>query len=440
MDNKLNRANYIVVEEARLVPKDILDQVIIPFLEVRTPPYKSKPEYMNDKRLNEEGRISYITSSWYKSESWFEGVTKCIARVAKGDPTATFLAFDYITTVYHNIKTKAMIKNETANMDRINIDMEYRNLPSGTSGKAYFKFSLFKRNLKMAFYPQRDETYNSKKNPYQIPKAIGEIRIISVDVATRANKANDNSIISCIQMIPTKKGYKRHLSYMESHPGQHVGVQAERIKELFYDFEANYIVLDLMGSGIGVFDSLSEETISKKRDISFPPLTVVNEEFQSVKKEVREDLFNNHTRGIDAFPVIFPISASQRLNSEIASAFRTSLQKNMWKFLFTDTDAEPYLQKELKEFDMSGNDSSNYAFFINPYVQTGLLIGECVNLDMKLVGGMIKLEEKSGAYKDRYSSVSYADWIITTEFDKNLLTEETSEDELDLMTSLVQFF
>jgi hypothetical protein len=53
-----NRANYIVIEESRLVPKDILEQVIKPFLEVRNPPYRLKPEYKDDKRLLEEGIIS----------------------------------------------------------------------------------------------------------------------------------------------------------------------------------------------------------------------------------------------------------------------------------------------------------------------------------------------------------------------------------------------
>jgi len=77
---------------------------------------------------------------------------------------------------------------------------------------------------------------------------------------------------------------------MESHEGQHVGVQAERIKEIFVDFDANYIVLDIQNAGISIFDLLSENTESKKRGIVFPPYTVVDESFQSVKKESRKEL------------------------------------------------------------------------------------------------------------------------------------------------------
>jgi hypothetical protein len=246
-----SRCSFLILEESRMVPKDTLEQVLKPFLFSRTPPYRLLPEYAGDDRWKEEGIIAYITSAWYRSEYWMETVKTCIKRMVSGDETANFLALDYLLSIYHNIKTELMIKNEMEDSDPISIQMEYLNIPSGTSGKAYFKPSLFDRKLKNAFYPQREETYNPKKNPHEIKKIDGEIRIISVDVATRANKMNDNSIISCVRLIPLiGKGYERHLVYMESHKGQHVGVQAKRIKEIFYDFESDYVCLDLQNAGI----------------------------------------------------------------------------------------------------------------------------------------------------------------------------------------------
>lgn len=262
-----NRASYVIIEESRLVSKEILEQIIIPFLEVRNPPYRMKPEYANDDRLKEEGRISYITSAGYVIENWFEKVQTCIKRMASGDETANFIALDYLITIYHNIKTSSMIKNEMQDMDAATVQMEYLNIPAGSSGKAYFKPTLFHRNLKQAFYPQRDDNFNSKKNPYDLKKSEGEIRIVSVDIATRANKRNDNSIISCIRMIPLMgKGYERHLAYMESHQGQHSGVQAKRIKEIFTDFDADYIVLDLQSSGINTCPPLGRLRGNKLRN------------------------------------------------------------------------------------------------------------------------------------------------------------------------------
>jgi hypothetical protein len=442
VDNNLNRANYIVVEESRLVSKEILEQVIKPFLEVRMPPYMSKPEYKDDLELREDGIISYITSAWYSAEYWFTYVKTCIKKMVSGDETSNFLAFDYLITLKSGIKTPKMIKDEMDDTDDITVQMEYYNIPSGASGKSYFPLRLFPRTLKKAFYPQREDSYNPKKNKYDIPKEDGEIRFVTSDIATRANKVNDNSIIACIRLIPSiGRGYERHLLYMESHKGQHVGIQAKRIKEIFYDFGANFIVLDLQNAGIGVFDSLSENTICDERDITYPPFTVVDEEYDMVKKEVRDDLRNNHTRGLNALPVIFPISASQDLNSQIATSLKMSLQKKLWKFLIADGDGEDYLIKSVPEFTAHPDDSETYAFFLSVYVQTGLFISECINLDFKPVSDRVKLVEKAGCYKDRYSAISYCNFVISTEFDKWLLKENDNKvSDWDIISGLTQIF
>jgi hypothetical protein len=432
-----NRANYIIVEESRLVPKDILESIIKPFLFSRTPPYRLKSEYAFDDRLKEEGIISYITSAWYKSEYWFSYVKSTIKRMLSGDKTANFLAFDYLTSIYHNIKTPQMIKNEMEDMDEVTAQMEYLNIPSGQSGKSYFKLSLFGRNLKSAFYPQRLDTYNAKKNPYEIKKTEGEIRIISIDVATRANRTSDNTIISCARLIPTRgKGYERHLVYMESHKGKNGVLQAKRIKEIFFDFEADWIVLDLQNAGVLIFDNLSQITDSPERGVEYPALTVANDNF--IEEKLRIEM-QERTLGLNALPVVYPILATNSLNSQIAVSFRSSLQKKLWKFLLPDGDAEEVLMKKYKDF-LKHDDEGIRAFYMNPYVNTTLFIGECVNLDMTLVGGNIKLIEKEGNYKDRYTSVSYLNWIASQVFDIELLKEmdnSSDEDALLAVTMMV---
>jgi len=60
-----------------------------------------------------------------------------------GDKTANFLAFDYLISLRHNIKTKLMLENEMSDADPITVQMEYENLPSGQSGKSYFSMSMF---------------------------------------------------------------------------------------------------------------------------------------------------------------------------------------------------------------------------------------------------------------------------------------------------------
>lgn len=432
-----SRANFILIEESRLVPQEILEAVIKPFLEIRTPPYRNKPEYRNESLLKEEGTIAYITSAWYKAEYWYETVKTCIKRMIGGDESANFLAFDYLITLYHNIKTEQMLKNEMSDMDANTISMEYYNIPSGSSGKSYFKSTLFNRNVKKSFYPQKEDTFSNKKNPYEIKKMEGEIRFMSCDIATRANKINDLSINSCIRCIPLLgKGYNRQLLFMESFKGENTLIQAKRIKELFYDFEADYMVLDMMNAGIAIFDALSQVTQYEERGVDFPAFTVVSPEFDFVDEKVRLEL-QQRTLGLGARQVIFPISATQVLNNQIAVAFRSSLQKKLWNFLIPDGDAEEYLLKNNKEVQTNSNDSEIFAYFMNPYIQTSLFVSECINLDMLLVNGLIKLVEKPGCYKDRYTSVSYANWIIS-HFDKDLLKDQDNTDDFSELMKMMQ--
>lgn len=167
-------------------------------------------------------------------------------------------------------------------------------------------------------------------------------------------------------------------------------------------------------------------------------MTVVDEVFDIVKKDTRDELLMNHTRGLNALPIIFPILASQSSNSQIATYFRSSLQKRLWRFLIPDGDAEEFLTKTVKEFTSNSTDSQTFAFYIQPYIQTGLMIGECINLDMVLVNGLIKLVEKPGCYKDRYSCISYANYVISSQFDASLLREKDDSDEFSEIASLVQ--
>jgi hypothetical protein len=231
------------------------------------------------------------------------------------------------------------------------------------------------------------------------------------------------------------KGMERTLLYIESHNGTHTGVQAQRVKEIYYDFEADYIIQDIANAGIGIFDSLSSPTVSDERGITFPAMTVVGREFDIIDEKLREDLEREHTLGVNALPVIFPIRASEASNSQMAVSFRSSLQKKLWNFLSTEADAELYLMKSQKEFIKDSNDSSSYGFFLSPYVQTSLLINECIGLDMTLTGGLIRLKEHPGARKDRYSSVSYANFIISF-FDKDLLRETQEQNNLSIFESM----
>jgi len=427
-----NRSTLLILDEFRLLKKEIVDKIFIPFLYVRQSPFKKLKQY--DDYPEEEPRKFSISSAGFKAEWWYRDTISVIKMMMEGKHVG-FFCTDYLISLFHKIKTKSQMEQEEELIDPLSFDMEYRNLPSGSSFKSYFKPQMFARNIKNAFYPHREDLLNKKQNPYGIKKLDGEIRIISLDIASRANKINDNSILGCIRLLPTQRGYQRKVVYIESSHGSNIARQALRVKEVFFDFAGDYIVLDIAQNGISVFDVMSSITHSDQRGIDYPSFTVMESPLidEAVKRELQE-----RTLGIDALPIIFPISATQKLNSDIAIAFRTALKKKLFDFLTTDTAAEDYLTQNNEEY-FKNDDVIIRAWLLHPFVQATLFIGECINLEMDVINNHIKLTEGTGR-KDRYTCLSYANWFVSNELDRKLLKQEGGDDNWESIKAVTFVF
>jgi len=428
------RATFIIYEEFRLIDKLVVDSIIRPFAYVRQTPYIQMPQY---EFLREEPKEVFISSAYHKGLWWFDETKKNIKAMLRGDNSG-FIALDYLITLKHNIKTKRQIKNEISKMDEITALEEYYNISWGESASSYFRLKMFgkSRTIQKAFYPQRiDEHYNAKKNPYGINKLEGEMRIVSCDIAQRAGKANDLSITGCVRLLPTHRGFYRELLYMESFSGVNSVLQALRIKQIFYDFEADVIVLDIANAGITEYDQLGILTKDAERGIEYEPMTIMDHE--SIDRKTYEEL-SKRTLGLNGRPVIYPVSGTGELNSQIAVEMRDSLQKKLWKFLVDEASAEDYLIKSpyMKEF-LDVNDINAKAWFLAPYVQTSLSVNEFINLSMTMVSGNIKLVESPGSRKDRFTVLSYANHYASY-MDKALLREESDDNYEAEMLALIQ--
>jgi hypothetical protein len=418
-----NRSTLTIGEEFRLMDKGNYDAIVKPFAIARQAPFMQITEYIN--LPPEEPREILISSAYHKGLWWYDETRKVIKAMLLGKNVG-FIAFDYLIALYHRIKTEKTIEREKATMDSITFQEEYENIPFGENSDAYFKLSMFDkvRDIKRAFYPQRMDNYNQKKNPYDIKKIDGELRIVCVDVATRKSNENDNTIIGCIRLFPTAAGYTREISYIESHLGENTIIQAKRIKQVFYDFSSDYLVIDVAQAGIGIYDDLGVIIKDDERGIEYPAWTVMYTSDMSDKtyKELSERTISNN-----AEEIIYPISATSQLNNDIAVDMRTKLQKKMISFLIDEIDAEDYLIRNVPEYTKISDEISERAWYLHPYVQTSALIHECVGLSMVVVEAKIKLKESTGSRKDRYTCISYGNYFVSTVLDPRIRKEDTTE-------------
>lgn len=422
-----NRCNDLIIDEFAVANKDCVDKILKPFLFPRQIPFSKKPEY---RHIIEPIRTCYISSAGYATDWWYKTTLFVISEMIKGKQ-AGFFATDYLSSLKHNLKTRDQIEEEKK--ENAAFDMQYGNIPARANENSYYQMGMFKRNIKKAFYPMRKQDYPLKKNPFAIPKIEGEVRVLGLDLAVRSSKSNDNSVTSAIRLLPSKKGYERQLVYMESSHGANHSVQANRIKDIWYDFQADFIAMDMGNIGASVFEDLGTAYYNEERGVQMPAFTVMDH--NSISKQVREEL-KEKTLGSNALPIIYPVSATAELNTEMHVAFRSALQKKMWKFLVDDVEGEDFLSKNIKEYFNMADDGIK-AFLLHPYVQTNLFILEALNLEMKIVSSNIKLEEGSGR-KDRYSSVLYANFLSSL-FDKELLKEDDFKDEWEILMGVTQF-
>ena len=421
-----HRSHVTVLEERRLIPNVIIDSIIRPFLVSRQPPYLKQPEYAAIDELKEEPQEIIITSAHYKSYEWWPETKRFIRAMANGDPDVKGIFLDYLILLYHGIKTKKQMIKEKENLDPISFLMEYGNIPYGSSSTSFYKLGLFNRVLKRGWRPIRDEVYvTTRKNIYDIPKMPEEMRVVSVDVAMRAGSTNDNTIITCARLLPSKKGWLTEISFMESHNGKNTNLQALRIKQIYTEFQGDILVLDLANAGISVFDALSSVTKDEVRGVEYQAYTVMNSE--NVDDKLYEELFAR-TLGQEALGCIFPISATAGLNSLIAVKFRERLKKKLISFLVDDNTEEEFLIKSGNKDILDQEDTGVRAYLLQANLQTSLFINESIALEMKIQNGLIKLEEPAGSRKDRYTSVSYLNYYVSL-MDVSLLKEKYSGDD-----------
>lgn len=415
------RGNILILEEFRMIDETILNTVLKPFLNVyRQPPYLKKEKY---RHLTEENVEIYISSAYYTSHWMWNAMQSARDMMLKGKDTAIF-SLDYLTSIHHGLLSKERIKKdrESSNFDDISFLMEYENLMYGQNSNAFFKLDDITKNrkLKNPFYPIKNLDYLSQKNKRKEKLKDGEIRVIGVDVALMGGNANDATVLTCVRLIPNGDKYLRKVAYIETIEGKHTDDQAIRIKQVFEDFQASYVALDTHGNGLSIYDALVKVMYDENRDVEYEAWCAFNDDVMKARAKTQNPL-----------PVIFSIKAGNKLNHEIATSLRVNLQSSNIELLISEMEAKDSLSDKKHYQNASVEDRVSMEL---AYVQTTLLVNELVNLEHDIVGGYVKIKEKSGKRKDRYSSLGFANYLA-----KILEGENLQQDEYDIDDDLVYF-
>lgn len=405
------RAHLVIVDEFVQVKETIINTVLRKFKAgQRRPDFFDKPKYTDKQNVpkpkdwvhvpKEPNREVYISSAYYKYHYSWAKFNAFYKSMVKGK-SYFVCGFPYQLPVSAGYYPLSQIREEMQeeNFDAVSWSMEMCSEFFGESTSAFFSYKdvSTQRKLILPVYPKPYyELLGDPKIKYQ-KKKLGEIRLLGIDVATQGGSKNDATAISLLQMMPTNYGYSRSATYMETIDGGHGQDQAIRIRQLYDDLDCDFVVIDCNGVGLSVFDELAQDQYDSERKIVYEAWSCINDEAMAAR-----------CRNPDAPKIMYSVKATAQFNSDAAVYLRDCMRRGKIRFLTDEADGKEWLNGSKAFQNLAVEDQVMYEA---PFYQISAFVNEIVNLDYTLLNDKIKVKERSGARKDRYSSILYANFI-----------------------------
>lgn len=420
------RCNILITDEFRMVDLNTINTVLRRFLTApRQPNYLNNPKY---EHLQERNKEIYMSSAWMKSHWSFEKCKSFFVNMMDDKKKYFICSLPYQVSIKENLLSREQVQDEMseADFDEIKWQTEMEALFFGDTDGAFFSFDDVsnRRKLHNAIYPIE---LSGNRRDFKIPELLpNERRILSVDIALMASgkHKNDASSIIINSAIPTNNdSYIANIIYLENHEGARTDELAVIIRRLFEQYKCTDLVIDTNGVGMGVYDELAKDIVDPKTGELYPALSCYNDKAMAERCKVD-----------NAPKVIWSVKANASFNTEICTLLRSGFQNNKINLLVSEFECEEILNDRIKGYKKLP--AFEQTLYKMPYIQTTLLIYELINLEFESKGTNIKIYEKTGMRKDRYSSLAYNYWVQCQLEREKLRKHKTGFDASDFANKL----
>lgn len=415
-----NRANVVIIDEFRMVSLNIINTVLKKFLTApRQPGYLSNPKYAH---LLERNIEIYASSAWYQGHWSYEKAKSYYANMLDDKRKYFVVGLPYQIAIKEGLLNREQVEDEMseADFDPIAWKMEMECIFYGDSDGAFYRYNDLsnRRIIKNAFYPL---TMYEKRGINVPDLAAQERRIMSVDVALMASKkhANDAAAMWINMAIPNGMSYSSNYVYIKTFEGLTTDELGLTIMRYFYKFKCTDLVLDTNGNGLGVYDFIIKEQYDPTNGETYEALCACNNQEMAERCKVKT-----------ANKVVWCIKATADFNSNSATMLRAAILNGNINLLCNEFDAETVVKK-IPGYDKLS--SSEQTELMLPYAQTSLAINEMINLEHEIINNRVKLRERSGMRKDRFSSLQYNNYVVQ-ELSSKLKPKNVNNDILNLLT------
>ena len=414
------RANILVCDEFRMIDKTTIDIVLKKFLgDPRHPGYLDDPKYAH---LQERNKEIYLSSAWYMAHWSWEKCKDYFSMMCDTTKRYFCCCFPYQMSIKEGILMKSQVEDEMSegSFSELTFKMEMCADWIGVTEGGLFNFDNINRSRVL-----RDPVYapciTIDSGRSKIPsKKNGEIRIMTVDIALMNSKKRDNDATSIFVnfLIPNKNGKcVSNFVYTENQEGMSAPDLALKIRRYVDYFDCDYVGLDCKGLGLPIADLIMHDIYDAEYGIVYPAITCCNND------EIAERCPENKT----AQKKLWAIMATANFNNDVVVALRSGFEQGKIRMLMSEYDCENVLITNFKGYNKLS--PSEKAALKMPYINTGLAVNELINLEYEINNSSIKVKEKPGCRKDRYSSMSY-NYFIAQKIERDIEKKNTSNNKI----------
>lgn len=400
-----------VIEEVILVDEQGLNEIIIPTTNVdrNLPDGSTDPdEVVNQSQI-------YITSAgWKNSFAYNKLIEIMISSIIEPDKYM-ILGGDYELAILEGAVKEDMVDEMKLNgtYNEASFDREYGSVWSGDIENAYFSNDVFEKH-RVLKQPEYEYSNRSSKNAYYV-------------LAADIGRKGCNSEVCVIKVTPQPQGDAiKSLVNIYSLEAEHFGIQAIKLKKLYYKYKARALVVDANGLGVGLVDDLVISQIDPETGDTLPPFGVEGGTYEDAGQEYKK--FKTDDMEKDA---LFLIKANAPINTEAHAYLQSQISSGKIQFLIDEQTAKAKINSTKIGISMTPDERNDY---LMPFQQTSILKDQLLNLVESNEGVNIILKQNNKSIpKDKFSALEYGMYYIKQEEDKRKKRKKYSIGDLLFM-------
>ena len=381
-----------LIEECVGVDGDILSQVIIPTMNISRMCMDGTTQ--PDETLN-KSQI-YITTAGYKNTFPYDKLIQLLVWEIVKPQQSIIMGGTYRIPVLMKLLDANFIKDlkMDGTFNESSFDREYESKWSGTVEDAFFNAEIFDRNRILNQPEYEASGRNSKLASYELAVDVG--------------RKGCDSVICVFKVTPQSQGGSiKSLVNIYTLSDEHFEDQTIKLKKLYYKYNADRIVIDGNGLGIGLIDYMVKTQIDPETNEIFPDFGVVNDDELFYKK------YKTANTVLDA---MYIIKANAPLNTEAHAIAKSQLASGKVKFLIDERIAKNKLLAKKKGQTMTPEQRAEE---LKPFTLTSILKEEMMNLREETEGVNIILKQANKSIrKDKFSAFEYGLYYLKLEEDK----------------------